>query len=82
MISRRTLSSITRRQMAALMAAAPLAAQVTSKVPPQGAPAPSQAAATPQEKLQKAYADIRAVSDRLSKMEVPIDLEPAFVFRP
>lgn len=82
MIPRRTLSSMTRRQMAALVAAAPLAAQVTSKVPPQGVPVPSQPAATPQEKLQKAYADIRAVSDRLSKMEVPMDLEPAFAFRP
>ena len=73
---------MTRRQMAMLVAAAPLAAQVTSKVPPQGTPAPSPPAATPQEKLQKAYADIRAVSDRLSKMEVPMDLEPAFAFRP
>ncbi len=82
MISRKTLGKLTRREWTALMAAAPLAAQVTSKVPPQGAPAPPNPAATAQEKLQKAYADIRSLSDRLSKMEVPMDLEPAFAFRP
>lgn len=63
------------------MATAPLAAQVTSKVPPQGVPAASQTAATPEQKLQKAYADVRAVSEQLSKIEVPMDLEPAFAFR-
>ncbi len=73
---------MTRRQWTALIAAAPIAAQVTSKVPPQGAPAPPQPPATPEQKLQKAYADIRALSDRLSKMELPMNLEPAFAFRP
>ena len=64
-----------------LVAAAPVAAQVTSKVPPQGVPAPAQPAATPEQRLQKAYADIRTLSDKLSKIEVPMDLEPAFLFR-
>jgi hypothetical protein len=81
MIARRTPSRLTRRQWTALVAAAPLAGQVTSKVPPRGAPAPPQAPATPEQKLQKAYADVRAVSEQLSKIEVPMDIEPAFVFR-
>jgi hypothetical protein len=81
MITRRASSRLTRRQWAALVAAAPLAAQVTSKVPPQGAPAPAQPAATPQQKLQKAYSDVRASSDKLSKIEVPMNVEPAFMFR-
>ncbi|HSU58199.1 MAG TPA: hypothetical protein VLI55_02700 [Bryobacteraceae bacterium] len=82
MIPRRTLLDLTRRQWTALIAAAPLAAQVTSKIPPQGAPAPSPPSANPQQALQKAYADVRALSDRLSKMEVPMNVEPAFAFRP
>jgi hypothetical protein len=81
MIARRSLSRLTRRQWTALVAAAPLAAQVTSKVPPQGTPAASQPAAAPEQKLQKAYADVRAVSEQLSKIEVPMDVEPAFAFR-
>ena len=74
--------AITRRQLAQLTAALPLAAQVTSTVPPQGAPAPAAPPATPQERLQKAYADVRKVSDQLAKLEVPASLEPAFAFRP
>jgi hypothetical protein len=64
-----------------LLGVAPVAAQVTSKVPPQGSPAPASPSATPQEKLQKAYADIRRVSDKLAQIEVPADVEPAFAFR-
>ncbi|HEY6988579.1 MAG TPA: hypothetical protein VH369_09360 [Bryobacteraceae bacterium] len=81
MIARRSLSRLTRRQWTALVAAAPLAAQVTSKVPPQGAPAPQQPTASPEQKLQKAHADVRGVSEQLSRIEVSMDIEPAFVFR-
>lgn len=73
---------MTRRQIAALLAASPIAAQVTSTVPPQGAPAPPAPPATPQARMEKAYANVRKVSDRLSKLEVPTSLEPAFAFRP
>ncbi len=78
---------ISRRRVAALLAAAPLAAQVTSppttqKIPPLGAPTPASPAATPEQKLQKAYDDIRQVSARLSKLEVPMNVEPAFAFKP
>ena len=59
----------------------PVAAQVTSKAPPEGSPAPLPPSATPEQKLQKAYADIRKVSDRLAQIEVPMDVEPAFAFR-
>ncbi|MBV9157237.1 MAG: hypothetical protein JO097_13320 [Acidobacteriaceae bacterium] len=73
---------VTRREWIALSTAVPLVAQVTQKVPPQGAPAPAPPAATPEQKLQKAYADVHEVSDRLSKIEVPMNVEPAFAFRP
>ena len=73
---------ITRRQCTALLTATPLVAQVTQKVPPVGAPAPPQPPATPQQKLEKAYADVHDVSDRLSKIELPTNVEPAFAFRP
>ena len=86
----RRIPAITRREWTAGLTklttaaaiAAPLAAQVTSKTPPQGAPVPAPPADTPEQKLQKAYADIRAASDRLAKIEVPMDVEPAFDFRP
>jgi hypothetical protein len=71
---------MTRREWTALIGAAPLLGQVTSK-PPQGAPAPAPPSATPEEKLKKAYADIRSVSDRLSHLEVPMNVEPAFAFK-
>jgi hypothetical protein len=71
---------MTRRYWAALVGAAPLLAQVTSK-PPQGAPAPAPPSATPEEKLKKAYADVRKISDHLSQIEVPMNVEPAFAFK-
>ena len=74
-------SRMTRRQWTWLLGSAPLVAQVTSTVPPTGAPAPPTAPASPEQRLQKAYADIRQVSERLSKIEVPMNIEPAFSFR-
>jgi len=71
---------MTRRQWTAFISATPLLGQVTSK-PPQGAPAPAPASATPEETLKKAYADVREVSDRLSHIEVPMNVEPAFAFK-
>jgi hypothetical protein len=83
MSSRPTIQKgISRREWAALLSAAPLVGQVTSKVPPQGAPAPPAPPATPEQRRQKAYADVRQISDRLAKLEVPMDVEPAFAFRP
>jgi hypothetical protein len=71
---------MTRRHWTALISATPLFAQVTSK-PPQGAPAPAPSSATPEEKLKKAYADVREISERLSRIDVPMNVEPAFVFK-
>jgi hypothetical protein len=70
------------KRVAGALAAAPALAQVTQKIPPQGAPVAPTVPATPEQRLQKAYVDIHAVSDRLSKLEVPMDVEPAFAFRP
>ena len=75
------LSSITRRQWTALLAVAPAVAQVTSTHPPQGAPAAPQPPATPEQRLQKAVADVRQASDLLTKIEMPMNVEPAFFFR-
>ncbi|MBV9265692.1 MAG: hypothetical protein JO061_05940 [Acidobacteriaceae bacterium] len=74
---------ITRRQLALSgLAATSAIAQVTSPVPPQGTPKPAPPSASPAQKLDKAYDDIRAVSKRLSAIEIPIDIEPAFTFKP
>ena len=90
----RPAGQMTRRKWTASLstaivaaAATPVSAQVTSppvtsKTPPEGAPAPAPAASTAEQKLQKAYADIREASERLAKIEVPMDVEPAFSFRP
>lgn len=73
---------MTRRQWAALAAASPVLAQVTQKTPPEGAPKPAAPAATPEERRHKAMADVKNVSDRLAQLEVPMNVEPAFAFRP
>lgn len=82
-----SIKRVSRRDLAALLAAAPLAAQVasppaTQKTPPLGAPAPAPPSTTPDQKLQKAYDDVRQVSTRLAKLEVPMNTEPAFAFKP
>ncbi|MBV8551232.1 MAG: hypothetical protein JOY54_08015 [Acidobacteriaceae bacterium] len=74
-IRRSSAPRITRRQLTALLGASPLLAQVASTAPPQSP-------ATPQERLQKAYADVRGISNRLATIEVPIFVHPAFAFRP
>ncbi|HZS56440.1 MAG TPA: hypothetical protein VFA65_18690 [Bryobacteraceae bacterium] len=70
------------KRVAGVIAIGPALAQVTQKIPPQGAPLPPAPPATPEQRLQKAYADVRAVSDQLAKLEVPMNVEPAFAFRP
>ena len=85
MISRGS-ARLTRRQwsarLAASLTAAPLLGQVTQKTPPLGAPAPAPPLVPAEQKLQKAFADVHQVSDRLSQIEVPMNVEPAFAFRP
>ena len=73
----------TRRQCAAaLLALAPVAAQVTNPArPPAGQPKPPNPPATPEARMQKAFADVREVSARLAQIEVPMNVEPAFSFR-
>lgn len=66
---------------AVIAGATSLSGQVATKTPPQGAPAPAPPSATRQQKLEKAYADVRKVSERLASIEVPMDVEPAFAFR-
>jgi hypothetical protein len=64
-----------------LAAAVPVVAQVTSTVPPHGAPAPPKPPATPEARMQKANDDVRQASERLKQIEVPMDVEPAFSFK-
>jgi hypothetical protein len=78
---------MSRRRLAALLVTTPLAAQVaspptTQKTPPLGAPAPAPASTTAEQKLQNAYHGVRQISERLSKLEVPMNVEPAFAFKP
>ncbi|HSU57516.1 MAG TPA: hypothetical protein VLT36_25975 [Candidatus Dormibacteraeota bacterium] len=78
---------ITRRRLAALLSATPLLAQttpppVTQKTPPLGTPAAAASAATPDEKLKKKNDEMHQMSARLTNIEVSMDTEPAFVFKP
>jgi len=61
--------ALSRRAWTLLFTSIPLLAQA----PP--------VANTTEEKMQKAIADVRSVSDRLAQTDVPMDVEPAFVFR-
>jgi hypothetical protein len=74
-------AGITRRQWVSLVGAAPLVAQITSTVPPKSVPASPSGPASPEARLQKAYAEVRKVSEHLSEIEVPMNIEPAFSFR-
>lgn len=65
----------TRREWTLLLGAAPLLAQSTSSPVP--APVP-----TPGADQDKAKQQIRRVSERLAQLEVPMNVEPAFSFRP
>lgn len=76
------LSRLTRRQWSTLVACSPLAAQVTSTVPPTGTPSPPAPPATPDQRMQKASADVRKASEQLAAIEVAMNVEPAFSFRP
>ena len=68
---------LTRREWTAVLGAAPLATPFALQA--------AQTAATPEPiaptSLEKAVADVRQVSDRLSKLEVPMNVEPAFSFK-
>jgi hypothetical protein len=59
---------LSRRSLALLVGAVPLLAQTPTPAPPE-------------QSLQKALADVHGVSQRLSETEVPLDVEPAFIFR-
>jgi hypothetical protein len=74
-------SLLNRRQWALMVAAAPALAQTTSTVPPQGSSAPASSSATPQAKLNKALTDVQNNSEKLAKMQVSMDVEPAFTFK-
>ena len=71
---------MTRRNLAVVLAAAPLAAQV-STTPQNPPPLSAPVADTPEQRMAKAIADVRKVSDRLAQTEVPMSVEPAFSFR-
>ena len=80
-LRRTSLPGITRRQWSAGLMVAPLAAQVKSDHPFLDVPLPVQPPETPGQRLIKSYEDVRQSSERLSQIEVPMNLEPAFSFR-
>lgn len=77
----------TRRQIALALTAMPATAVplivgvVPAQQPTPAKPAPAARQAGPST-LEKAQEDVRQVSERLRKVEIPMDLEPAFAFRP
>jgi hypothetical protein len=82
---------LTRREMVPVLAAfagATLPAATVAEglqpsgEPPQSTAAPQAAATFNPGSLEKAQDDVRAASDRLRKVDIPMDLEPAFAFRP
>lgn len=73
---------LTRRAVVgALAAVAPVAAQVASPVPPKGVPEVPPSSSLPAD-VQKAVANVKEASGRLTNIAVPMDLEPAFAFHP
>ena len=69
-----TCMRLTRREWTILLGTAPLAAgipQTPSAQPPMVRP----------QGLDKALEDVRHNSERLSTLEVPMDVEPAFSFK-
>ena len=75
MRSRRNLNGprLTRRAWTLIWGAAPLAVQAAQNPPTAEPAAPSN--------LDKAIAEVRQVSERLSQLEVPMNVEPAFAFK-
>ena len=67
----KTTSRFSRRKFGKLVAAAPLGASVAS---PQAAP--------PAEELRQANQRRAASAEALARFELPMAVEPAFVFRP
>ncbi len=59
-----------RRNLVLLLTAAPLLAQTQTAAPP----------VTPEQRLEKAKAEVRQVSDQLNAIIVPMNIEPAFRF--
>ncbi len=76
--------ALTRRQLAFLVGAAPLAACTASASTQSVAAQPQQAAASPAtpDAGVKAQADVRKNSERLRQIELDTDLQPAFFFHP
>ena len=76
--------SLTRRQLALLVGAVPLAARSVCASAQSAATQPEQTVAgpVPAEARVKAQDDIRKNSELLRKIELPTDAEPAFVFHP
>jgi len=68
------MARLTRREIAALLVVAPLAAQTaaTSSQPAVDAPASA---------LQKAHHDVAEAGEKLRAIAVPMDVSPAFVFK-
>lgn len=62
-------SRLSRRNLVLLLSAAPVLAMQN--------PAPT---LTPEQRLEKAKADVRDVSDQLAAIAVPMDVEPSFRF--
>lgn len=68
------MARLTRREVAAFLTVAPLAAQTAAppSQPSTGAPASS---------LQKAYQDVAETGEKLRAISVPMTVPPAFAFK-
>lgn len=64
----------TRREIAALLVVAPIAAQTA-------APPSQPSTGAPGNSLQKAFQDVAGSGEKLRAISIPMDVAPAFVFK-
>jgi hypothetical protein len=64
---------VSRRNWVILLGTTPLLAQTSSQ--------PIAPPVTPEQRMEKAESEVRQVSDKLTAIEVPMNIEPAFRFR-
>jgi len=72
--------NLTRRQLAAALAATPLLAQAPTRT--QSPPTPPATSDTPADPVEKARAQARRSAEALNRVQLGMAVEPSFAFKP
>lgn len=73
---------LSRREATALFVSTPLWAQKPTPAPEQPNPAPKETQAqAKKDPVTEAYDDVRQNSQKLRDFQLPLDVEPAFIFK-